>query len=178
MNERPLLLLLEDDERLRMRLARAFKERGVDVRTAATIGEAQHLISEEAPEMAVLDLRVPDGQPLDLITLLKTADPETRIVVVTGYGSIATAIEAMRRGATNYLTKPADADEILAAFLPPGADRAVPPPSHPMSLDRLEWEHINRVLQDCHGNISETARVLGLHRRSLQRKLAKHPAPR
>ena len=110
---------------------------------------------------------------------LKEADPATRIVVLTGYGSIATAVEAVRRGATHYLTKPADADEILAAFdaAARGADTAAASPQ-PMSLDRVEWEHINRVLVECGGNISEAARVLGLHRRSLQRKLAKFPVSR
>jgi len=124
----------------------------------------------------VLDLRVEDGSGLDLIPRLKAADPATRIVVLTGFGSIATAVEAVRRGATHYLTKPANADEILAAFAPAGA--AVETPLQPMSLDRVEWEHINRVLLECGGNISEAARVLGLHRRSLQRKLAKYPVQR
>jgi two-component system response regulator RegA len=120
---------------------------------------------------------VSDGSGLDLIHLLKRADPETRIVVLTGYGSIATAIEAVRRGATNYLTKPADADEILSALGEAAAESATVP-AKPMSLDQVEWEHINRVLLDCDGNISEAARILGLHRRSLQRKLAKFPSRR
>lgn len=179
MNERPLLLIVEDDELLRERLARAFDRRGIEVQTAGTLAAATALVEQEPPEMALLDLRLPDGNPLDLIPRLKQADPATRIVVLTGYGSIATAIEAVRRGATDYLTKPADADQILAAFAGSAAGRAEgTPPLQPMSLDRVEWEHINRVLQDCQGNISETARLLGLHRRSLQRKLSKYPSSR
>ena len=125
----------------------------------------------------MLDLRVGDRQRArSRFPKLKAADPATRIVVLTGYGSIATAIEAVRRGATHYLTKPADADEILAAFDREQREPAKrQPPRQPMSLDRVEWEHINRVLVDCGGNMSEAARVLGLHRRSLQRKLAKYP---
>ena len=116
-----------------------------------------------------------------MITTLRQADPATRIVVLTGYGSVATAVEAVRRGAVHYLTKPAHADEILAAFdrdTQPGPGDANVRTLQPMSLDRVEWEHINRVLLDCDGNVSEAARVLGLHRRSLQRKLAKFPSRR
>ncbi len=177
--DRPLLLIVEDDEPLRHRLARAFAARGFDVVEAETTAQALAEVEHETPEFVVLDLRVPDGNGLDLIPALKHADQATRIVVLTGYGSVATAIEALRRGASHYLTKPADADEILAAF-----DRGAEPagaltlPLQPMSLDRVEWEHISRVLVDCQGNISEAARVLGLHRRSLQRKLAKYPPPR
>jgi two-component system response regulator RegA len=179
MNERALLLVVEDDEALRGRLVRAFEQRGFEVRAAATADAARSSVAEETPELVVLDLRVGDDNGLDLIPVLKEADPATRIVVLTGYGSIATALEAVRRGATHYLTKPADADEILAAF---ARDAGETPSSasllQPMSLDRVEWEHINRVLVECGGNISEAARVLGLHRRSLQRKLAKYPVSR
>jgi two-component system response regulator RegA len=176
MNEQPLLLILEDDDRLRERLARAFVARGFEVTTAATLRAAEVCVEQESPELALLDLRVPDGNPLDFITHLRKLDPATRIVVLTGYGSIATAIEAVRRGATHYLTKPADTDEILMAFDREKGPHDIAADSRPMSLDRVEWEHINRVLQDCQGNVSETARVLGLHRRSLQRKLAKYPS--
>jgi len=172
----PLLLLVEDDEALRERLARAFGARGYDVVAVSSIEAADAAVAREPPELAVLDLRVEDGSGLDLIPRLKAADPATRIVVLTGFGSIATAVEAVRRGATHYLTKPANADEILAAFDPSGAGAETP--VQPMSLDRVEWEHINRVLLECGGNISEAARVLGLHRRSLQRKLAKYPVSR
>jgi two-component system response regulator RegA len=177
MNERPLLLVVEDDDNLRERLAKALDRRGYEVRTAATVAEAEARVAEEPPELVVLDLRMPGGSGLDLIPRLKQADAATRIVVLTGYGSIATALEAVRRGATNYLTKPADADQIIAAFEPEsGAGAAVTPPARPMSLDQVEWEHINRVLMDCEGNISEAARVLRIHRRSLQRKLSKYPS--
>ncbi|MEO8481037.1 MAG: response regulator [Acidobacteriota bacterium] len=178
MTESPLLLLVEDDDALRGRLARAFASRGIDVRQAANSREAETLAREDPPELVVLDLRMPDGSGLDLIPTLIQIDPNTRIVVLTGYGSVATAIEAIRRGATHYLTKPADADEILAAFERGSGPRADTPQLQPMSLDRVEWEHINRVLVDCQGNISEAARVLQIHRRSLQRKLAKYPPMR
>jgi two-component system response regulator RegA len=178
MNERPLLLIVEDDEALRRRLALAFESRGFDVQMAADITDAETLVAREAPEFVVLDLRMPGGSGLNLIHTIKLADPATRILVLTGYGSIATAVEAMRRGATNYLTKPADADEILAAFNRDVAETPSDLPLQAMSLDRVEWEHINRVLLDCEGNISEAARILGLHRRSLQRKLAKYPSVR
>lgn len=179
MDERALLLIVEDDAPLRDRLARAFGQRGFDVRAAATLEQAEQLVAEEAPEYVVLDLRVGDRNGLELLPAITRADPATRVVVLTGYGSIATALDAVRRGATHYLTKPADADEILAAFEHAGATSATPVPSpQPMSLDRVEWEHINRVLVGCGGNVSEAARLLGLHRRSLQRKLAKYPSPR
>jgi two-component system response regulator RegA len=177
MNERPLLLIVEDDDALRERLARAFDTRGFEVETAATAAEAEAALARETPEFVVLDLRIAGASGLELIPKLIHADPATRIVVLTGYGSIATAVEAVRRGATHYLTKPADADDILAALTgEPKGDPTVP--FRPMSLDQVEWEHINRVLLECGDNISEAARVLGLHRRSLQRKLSKYPSSR
>ena len=181
MSERPLLLIVEDDEILRSRLAKAFEQRGLDVRAAATIEAAERAIADEPPELALVDLRVGDRSGLDLIQTLRQADAATRIVVLTGYGSVATALEAVKRGAVHYLTKPAHADEILAAFdrHADGTGEATDVRTlQPMSLDRVEWEHINRVLVDCGGNVSEAARVLGLHRRSLQRKLAKFPSRR
>jgi two-component system response regulator RegA len=177
MNERALMLVVEDNEALRHRLIRAFEDRGYEVRGAANVAEAEAVASEEEPELVLLDLQMPDGNGLDLIPKLKN-DPATKIVVLTGYGSIATAIEALRRGATHYLTKPADADEILAAFDRTTDAAQETPPLQPMSLDRVEWEHINRVLVECDNNISEAARRLGLHRRSLQRKLSKYPSSR
>lgn len=127
----------------------------------------------------LLDLRVGNENGLGLISTLRDIDPETRIVVLTGYGSVATAVEAVRRGAVHYLTKPADAEEILAAFERSADGQAGPSaPLQPMTLDRVEWEHINRVLMECGGNVSEAARLLGLHRRTLQRKLSKYPAKR
>lgn len=178
----PLLLIVEDDELLRERLARALAERGCEVRQAGNVDAARALAAEETPELVLLDLRMPGGSGLDLIPELKQLDPSTRIVVLTGYGSIATALEAVRLGATHYLTKPVDADDVLAAF-DRGATREPATARgaetlRPMSLDRVEWEHINRVLMECEGNISEAARVLGIHRRSLQRKLARYPLPR
>jgi len=172
------LLIVEDDEVLGERLAAAFVARGFDVRSARTTSAAESLIKEDPPELVVLDLRVGQDHGLALIPILKQADPATRVVVLTGYGSIATAVEAVKRGATQYLTKPADADEILAAFA--GQEGQTEPAStlQSMSLDRLEWEHINRVLLECGSNVSEAARLLGLHRRTLQRKLAKYPAKR
>lgn len=176
-SEGPSLLLVDDDEILRERLARAFRSRGYDVRTAANHEEAVAAARAESPELAVIDLRMPGPSGLDLTRDLKEIDPETRIVVVTGYGSIATAIEAMKLGAIYYLPKPADADEILAAFargdgpaLQPGAIDFTPP-----SLERVKWEHINLVLADCGGNVSEAARRLKMHRRTLQRMLQKYP---
>lgn len=175
----PLLLIVEDDALLRERLARALGARGYDVRQASDLAGARRAISRDAPEFVLLDLRMPGGQGLDLIPELLAADAATKIVVLTGYGSVATALEAIRLGAVHYLTKPADADEVVAAF---ARDTRTQIPDagqlQPMSLDRVEWEHINRVLVDCDHNISEAARLLGLHRRSLQRKLTKYPPGR
>ena len=180
-DEAPSLLLVDDDATFRERLARAMRGRGFDVRTAGDAEEAARLAAADPPELAVVDLRMPGAGGLELVRELRALDPATRIVVLTGYGSIATAIEAMRLGATYYLPKPADVDDILAAFargeappLTPVTDLAAEAPS----LARAEWEHINRVLGDAGGNVSEAARRLGLHRRSLQRKLQKYPPPR
>jgi two-component system response regulator RegA len=170
------LLIVEDDEALRDRLARAFSARGFEVRTTASASDAERLAREDPPELVLLDLRIGADNGLALISVLKEIEPETRIVVLTGYGSVATAVQAIRQGALHYLTKPADVDQILAAFEGTSDDAGTV--LQPMSLDRVEWEHINRVLTDCGGNISEAARVLGLHRRTLQRKLAKYPAKR
>ena len=174
----PSLLIVEDDAVLRGRLARAFRERGYDVREAPDGEAALQAARTDPPEHAVVDLRMPGLSGLDVVQGLKQIEPSTIVVVLTGYGSIATALEAVRLGATHYLTKPADADEIVAAF---SKDRApAPPPDEaaPPSLARVEWEHINRVLADCGGNVSQAARLLGIHRRSLQRKLSKYPLPR
>lgn len=177
MSERPSILIVDDDEVFRRRLARAFDERDYDVRTAGDYEEAIAEAQRDSPEYAVVDLRMPGHSGLELVRALKELDPTTKTVVLTGYGSIATAIDAMRLGAHYYLAKPADADDIVAAF----ARGAAPPldPPEPQyqapTLARAEWEHINRVLSDCGGNISEAARRLGIHRRSLQRKLQKYP---
>jgi two-component system response regulator RegA len=172
------LLIVDDDEVLRKRLARAFETRGFETRTAENPKMALEIAHEDSPEMAIVDLRMPGGSGLELVRDLLAIDPSTRIVVLTGYGSISTAIEAVRLGATYYLPKPADADEILAAFA-----RGSAPPltsvsteySAATSLARAEYEHIQRVLADCGGNVSEAARRLKIHRRSLQRKMQKMP---
>ena len=173
----PSILIVDDDEAFRTRLARAFVDRGYHTRMASCFDEAVLMAGDEAPELAVVDLRMPGRSGLELVQALTRIDRCTKTVVLTGYGSIATALDAMRLGATYYLSKPADADDIVAAF-----DRAKAPPLQPPepeytapSLARAEWEHINRVLSDCGGNISEAARRLGIHRRSLQRKLQKYP---
>jgi two-component system response regulator RegA len=169
------LLIAEDHQVLRDRLARAFRERGYEVRVASNYDEAVALAQEDSPELAVLDMRMPGKSGLELLKALKQIDQTTKVVIMTGFGSIATAVEAMRLGATNYVQKPADADDILSAFaraeLPP--HQAVPADLPPPTLARVEWEHIHRVLADCGNNVSEAARRLGIHRRSLQRKLQK-----
>jgi two-component system response regulator RegA len=174
------ILVVDDDGVFRGRLMNALAARGFDVRGAAEVEVAIASARDDSPELAVVDLRMPGRSGLDLVRELKAIDATTNIVVLTGYGSIATALEAVRLGATHYLTKPADADEILAAF-----DRATKAPSDPVPIDhevaslaRAEWEHIHRVLTDCGGNISHAARLLGIHRRSLQRKLSKYPSNR
>jgi two-component system response regulator RegA len=171
------LLVVEDDDVLRCRLARAFRERGFEVREAVTSAEAESASREEPPSHALVDLRLGDGSGLDVVRALASLRPPPSVVVLTGYGSIATALEALRQGARHYLAKPADVDEILAAFEREESGSAPPPVAAP-SLARVEWEHINRVLADCGGNVSLAARVLGIHRRSLQRKLQKHPSTR
>jgi two-component system response regulator RegA len=177
LSDAPSILIVDDDVTLRDQLARAFTNRGFDATTAGDYDDAVTLASADAPELVVVDLRMPGRSGLELIRALKAIDAETRIVVLTGYGSIATAIDAMKLGAVYYLPKPADADDILAAFArgdapplsPAQADFAAP------SLERLKWEHINLVLADCGGNVSEAARRLHMHRRTLQRMLHKYP---
>lgn len=179
----PSLLLVDDDEVFRARLARAMSQRGYAVREAGSVEDAIAAARAESPELALVDLRLPGGTGLDVVRALVDVDAATNVVVLTGYGSIATALEAVRLGATHYLTKPVDVDEILAAF----ARRSQP--ERPFvseseeagavpSLARVEWEHIQRVLTDCDGNISRASRLLGVHRRSLQRKLSKMPTRR
>jgi two-component system response regulator RegA len=172
------LLLLDDDDVFATRIARALESRGFEVSRAATAAEALALARQESPECALVDLRLPDGHGLDVVAELHAIDATTRIVVLTGYGAIATAVESLKRGASDYLTKPVDADQVASALEPQASpadhlrEFTVP------SLARVEWEHIQRVMTECQGNISQAARVLGLHRRSLQRKLAKYPVNR
>ena len=168
------LLIVDDDAPFRTRLARAFSERGLAVSAAANYDEAVVAAESDTPELALVDLKLPGRSGLDVVRRLKELDATTSIVVLTGYGSIATAVESVRIGAMSYLTKPVDADQILAAFDGLQSEGSVESTGTP-SLARVEWEHINRVMSDCDGNISEAARRLRIHRRSLQRKLSKHP---
>lgn len=171
----PTILVVEDDDAFRGVLVAALDARGFDVvgvpDGAGALAEARR----DSPEFAVVDLRLPDMSGLDVVRALKEIDASTTVVVLTGYGSIATALEAVRLGAVHYLTKPTDPDRILAAFERGLAARPRDLPIETPSLERVEWEHLQRVLTDCDGNISEAARQLGMHRRSLQRKLAKRP---
>jgi two-component system response regulator RegA len=173
------ILVVDDDDVFRERLARALLHRGHEVRTAANADEALALAQAESPEYAVVDLKMPGRGGLQLLAELKALDPSTEVVVLTGYGSIATALEAVRRGALDYVAKPVDADELLAAFgRAAGVPAALPETAATPTLARAEWEHIQRVLADSEGNVSEAARRLGLHRKSLQRKLHKYPPSR
>jgi two-component system, response regulator RegA len=174
----PSILVVEDDNAFRRVLVNAFIDRGYEAAGVADAATAISAAEQDSPEMAVVDLRLPDQSGLEVVRRLKALDPATAIVVLTGYGSIATALESVRLGATHYLTKPTDADRILAAFQHGLAARPRDLATEPPSLARVEWEHLNRVLTDCDGNISEAARQLGMHRRSFQRKLAKYPGPR
>ena len=174
----PTILVVEDDDVFRRILVAAFEARGYEAQGVADAAAAIAAAERESPEMAVVDLRLPDQSGLDVVRQLKAIDESTAIVVLTGYGSIATALESVRLGATHYLTKPTDADRILAAFQHGLASRSRDLTTEPPSLARVEWEHINRVLADCDGNVSKAARVLGIHRRSLQRKLSKFPTSR
>ncbi len=171
------ILLADDDEIFRKRLARAFSDRGYEVRTAADYDQAIASAEQDSPQFAVVDMKMPGRSGLELVRDLKSIDGTTKIVVLTGYGSIATAIDAVRLGATHYLPKPADADDIIAAFARDEVPTLTAAPGDFVAptLARAEWEHIQRVLSDCGGNISEAARRLGLHRRSLQLKLRKYP---
>lgn len=168
---KPTVLVVDDDEVFRTRLGRALGERGFAVTLAANVQDALQA-AHDAPEFAVLDLRMPGESGLELLKALKEKDPNTRVVMLTGYGSIPTAIEATKLGATGYLTKPADADEVVKALL---GEQATNVAHETPTLARAEWEYIHRVLADCGDNISEAARRLGIHRRSLQRKLQKYP---
>jgi len=168
------LLIVDDDSSFRERLVRAMRDRGFEASGAADHRSALHAARADSPELALVDLRLPGESGLTVVRDLKALDASTIVVVLTGYGSIATAVESIKLGAASYLTKPADADQIVAAF-----DGTQPPDdAQAPSLARVEWEHIQRILADCEGNVSQAARVLGIHRRSLQRKLAKRPVSR
>ncbi|CAH1658889.1 ActR/PrrA/RegA family redox response regulator transcription factor [Chelatococcus asaccharovorans] len=170
------LLIVDDDRPFLTRLARAMETRGYGVRVAESVAEGLAAIDELAPAFAVIDMRLGDGNGLDVVTRLKERRPDARCIVLTGYGNIATAVTAVKLGAFDYLAKPADADEIHAALMAQQGERAQLP-ENPMSADRVRWEHIQRVYELCSRNVSETARRLNMHRRTLQRILAKR-APR
>ncbi|MEO1909368.1 MAG: ActR/PrrA/RegA family redox response regulator transcription factor [Paracoccus sp. (in: a-proteobacteria)] len=168
----PSLLLVDDDEIFLTRLARAMEKRGFQAETSLTVASALNQIRKKAPAYAVVDLRLEDGNGLDVVEALREKRPDARIIVLTGYGAIATAVAAVKMGATDYLAKPADANDVTSALLS-SAELLPPPPENPMSADRVRWEHIQRVYEQCDRNVSETARRLHMHRRTLQRILAK-----
>ena len=170
------LMILDDDTPFRTRLGRALEQRGFKVETLETVAEARSKIRISPPAFAVLDMRLEDGNGMDVIDLLHERRPDSKMVMLTGYGNLATAVSAVKRGAVDYLAKPADADDVCKALLAE-RDAAPEPPENPMSADRVRWEHIQRVYELCGNNVSETARRLNMHRRTLQRILAKR-APR
>jgi two-component system, response regulator RegA len=174
--DKPSLLLVDDDTTFCQVLSAALERRGFVVHVAHSVADGETEAEKNFPEYAVIDLRMPGASGLELVKKLKVLDPHTKIVVLTGYASVATAVEAIKLGAIHYLAKPADADEIVAAFQRETGNAAVPVEAKPLPLSRVEWEHIQKVLAECGGNISETARRLGMHRRTLQRKLAKRPS--
>jgi len=166
------LLIVDDDKPFLSRLAKAMEARGYQVRTADSLEAGKQAIRESAPAFAVVDLRLDDGNGLEVIRMLRETRPDCRALVLTGYGNIATAVTAVKLGAVDYMSKPADAEDILAALTASGETKPKPP-ENPMSADRVRWEHIQRVYELCNRNVSETARRLHMHRRTLQRILAK-----
>ena len=170
------LMILDDDAPLRNRLCRAMETRGFVVMDAGSVNDGIELARRAAPAFAILDMKLDDGTGLTLVPELRKKRPDCRIIMLTGFGNIATAVAAVKAGALDYLPKPADPDQITAALLQTG-DEMPPPPQDPMSADRVRWEHIQRVYEQCGRNVSETARRLRMHRRTLQRILSKH-APR
>ena len=170
------LLIVDDDEPFRNRLGRAMEKRGFKPTLASGLKEAMASLTNETPAFAVVDLRLEDGDGLEVVNAIHEKREDCRVVMLTGYGNIATAVAAVKAGAIDYLSKPADADDVEKALLAPPGERP-DPPENPMSADRVRWEHIQRVYELCDHNVSETARRLGMHRRTLQRILAKR-APR
>jgi two-component system response regulator RegA len=166
------LLIVEDDKSFLQRLARAMESRGFAVTTAETVADGLTYLETASPAYAVVDMRLEDGNGLDVISALKKRRPDARAIILTGYGNIATAVNAVKLGAVDYLSKPADADDVVAALLALDGRKA-DPPENPMSADRVRWEHIQRIYELCQRNVSETARRLNMHRRTLQRILAK-----
>lgn len=170
------LLIVDDDRAFQQRLERAMQKRGFQTETADGVREALSRVAIQAPDYAVVDMRLEDGSGLDVVEAIRMKKPDARAIILTGYGNIATAVTAVKLGAIDYLSKPADADDIFAALTRRLNEKA-PPPENPMSADRVRWEHIQRVYELCDRNVSETARRLNMHRRTLQRILAKR-APR
>jgi two-component system, response regulator RegA len=170
------LLIIDDDAPFRQRLAQAMERRGYAVTTAETVAGGIEAAGSLRPAFAVVDLRLGDGNGLEVVPALRAARPDARIIVLTGYGNIASAVAAVKQGAVDFLSKPADADAIETALLQRGPSLP-PPPEQPMTADRVRWEHIQRVFEQCDRNVSETARRLRMHRRTLQRILGKY-APR
>jgi len=170
------LLIVDDDKAFLQRLARAMEKRGFTVDVAESVREARMKVESNPPAYAVVDMRLEDGNGLDVVELLRSRRPDAKAVILTGYGNIATAVTAVKIGAIDYLAKPADADDIFDALMRNPTEKAQPP-ENPMSADRVRWEHIQRIYELCDRNVSETARRLNMHRRTLQRILAKR-APR
>ncbi|HYF23836.1 MAG TPA: ActR/PrrA/RegA family redox response regulator transcription factor [Caulobacteraceae bacterium] len=170
------LMVMDDDAPLRTRLGRALESRGFEVTLVGTVGEALEQVRSKPPAFAVLDMRLDDGNGLQVVEAVQERRPDAKVVMLTGYGNIATAVAAVKAGAIDYLSKPADADDVVKALLARPEDKPAPP-DNPMSADRVRWEHIQRVYELCGHNVSETARRLNMHRRTLQRILAKR-APR
>ena len=170
------VLIVDDDRPFLHRLAKALEQRGFTVATADSVAEGLRQLDKAAPAFAVVDMRLNDGNGLDVISALKQRRPDARAIILTGYGNIATAVNAVKLGAVDYLAKPADADDVVAALLAHDTSK-IEPPEKPMSADRVRWEHIQRIYELCGRNVSETARRLNMHRRTLQRILAKR-APR
>ncbi|MEM9726662.1 MAG: ActR/PrrA/RegA family redox response regulator transcription factor [Pseudomonadota bacterium] len=168
----PSLLIVDDDEPFRRRLGRAMEKRGFDVTLCESVTEGVAAAKARPPAYAVVDLRLQDGNGLDVVGAIRETRSESRVIVLTGYGAIATAVAAVKIGAVDYLSKPADADDVTSALIAGDAGKP-PPPDKPMSADRVRWEHIQRVFELCDRNVSETARKLNMHRRTLQRILAK-----
>src|SRR5579885_948170 len=169
-------LIVEDDRPFLQRLAKALESRGFAVTTAESVSDGLLQVEKATPAFAVVDMRLADGNGLDVISALKRRRPDARAIILTGYGNIATAVNAVKLGAVDYLAKPADADDVVAALLA-HESKKIEPPENPMSADRVRWEHIQRIYELCGRNVSETARRLNMHRRTLQRILAKR-APR
>ncbi len=170
------VLIVEDDTSFLQRLAKAMESRGFAVTTAESVADGLMQVERAAPGFAVVDMRLGDGNGLDVISALKRRRPDARAIILTGYGNIATAVNAVKLGAVDYLAKPVDADDVVAALFA-HENKKIEPPENPMSADRVRWEHIQRIYELCGRNVSETARRLNMHRRTLQRILAKR-APR